>query len=226
MRLIALEIPDNPETDEWPLHMIDNSLHVMHNFLPIDFTGNGRTDILTASYEGVHLMENLADGQWKKTQLGSGNQESSPSRGASEIKVGKLADGSRYIATIEPWHGNQVVVYTKGKDQPLKSLWTRTVLDDQLRWGHAVWCADFDGDGDEELAIGIRDDLADSTRRGLRIYDPEKSDWSDFRRYVIDPGAVAIEDLAVGDLDGDGKADVVAVGRQTHNVKIYWNKTQ
>ena len=36
-------------------------------------------------------------------------------------------------------------------------------------------------------------------------------------------GGVAVEDLAVGDLNGDGKPDIVAVGRATKNVKIYWN---
>lgn len=226
VRLIALEIPANPQQDEWPVHLIDDSLPVMHNFLPIDFTGNGQIDILSASYEGVHLHERQEDGSWKKTQLGSGDQESRPSRGASEVKVGKLADGSKYIATIEPWHGNKVVVYTKDKDKPLHSLWKRHVLDDQLRWGHAVWCTNLDNDADDELIIGVRDDESDSTRRGLRLFDPVAADGSEFKRTVIDPGAVAIEDLAVADLNDDGKADVVAVGRQTHNVKIYWNKTQ
>lgn len=226
VRLIALEIPEKPESEAWPVHMIDDTLPVMHNFLPIDFTGNGQTDIISASYEGVHLHERQEDGTWKKTQLGVGDQESRTSRGASEVKVGKLADGSRYIATIEPWHGNKVVVYTKDKKQPVHSLWKRHVLDDQLRWGHAVWCANLDDDADDELVIGVRDDESDSTRRGLRLFDPIAADGSKFRRTVIDPGAVAIEDLAVADLNGDGKADVVAVGRQTHNVKIYWNKTQ
>jgi len=226
VRLIALEIPESPTTDDWPVHMIDHSLHVMHNFLPIDFTGNGKTDIITASYEGVYLHERQEDGTWRKSQLGSGNQESSPSRGASEVKVGRLANGDRYIATIEPWHGNQIVVYTRPHDQPLRSLWQRHVLDDQLKWGHAVWCANMDDDADEELVIGVRDDQTDSTRRGLRIFDPQDAKGSQFQRHVIDPGAVAVEDLAVGDLNGDGKADVVAVGRQTHNVKIYWNQTQ
>ena len=226
VRLMALEIPAKPETEPWPVHMIDQSLHVMHNFQPIDFTGNGQTDLITASYEGVYLHERNEDGTWQKTQLGSGDQKSSPKRGASEVKVGQLANGQRYIATIEPWHGNQVVVYTQMPGQPLRSLWKRHVLDDQLQWGHAVWCANLDDDADEELVIGVRDDQTDSTRRGLRIFDPTAADGSSFRRYVIDPGAVAIEDLAVGDLNADGKADVVAVGRQTHNVKIYWNKTQ
>jgi hypothetical protein len=30
--------------------------------------------------------------------------------------------------------------------------------------------------------------------------------------------------MAVGDLNGDGKPDLVAVGRATKNVKIYWNE--
>ncbi len=30
-----------------------------------------------------------------------------------------------------------------------QGVWNRHVLDDQLKWGHAVWCADLDGDGDD-----------------------------------------------------------------------------
>ena len=73
--------------------------------------------------------------------------------------------------------------------------------------------------------IGIRDNLNDKFKCGLRIYDPS-DDGGKWTRQIVDPGSVAIEDLAVGDLNGDGKADVVAVGRATHNVKIYWNETK
>ena len=43
-------------------------------------------------------------------------------------------------------------------------------------------------------------------------------------RTDIDGGGVAVEDLAIADLNGDGKPDIVAVGRQTKNVRIYWNQ--
>jgi hypothetical protein len=42
---------------------------------------------------------------------------------------------------------------------------------------------------------------------------------------MIDDGGMATEDLAVADLNGDKRPDIVASGRATHNVKIYWNET-
>jgi hypothetical protein len=99
------------------------------------------------------------------------------------------------------------------------------VLDEELKWGHAVWCADVDGDKDQELIIGVRDNKNAANPCGLRIYDPTAPDGSAWKRYLIDPAGVAIEDLAVADLNADGKQDVVAAGRQTKNVRIYWNET-
>ena len=49
-------------------------------------------------------------------------------------------------------------------------------------------------------------------------------DWTKATRTLLDPGGVAVEDLAAADLNGDGKIDLIAVGRQTGNVRIYWNQ--
>ena len=198
----------------------------MHNIQLVDFDGDGDDEVIVAAWEGVFVLSRGERGVWSKTQLGSGNQEARPNRGTSEVKLGKLRGGKRFLATIEPWHGFQVVVYSPPASG--QGLWERRVVDEPVRWGHAVWCADLDGDGDDEVVIGQRDPNASvgPTPRGPGVYaykikagpGPIAVD-----RHVLDDGGVAVEDLVAGDLDGDGRPEVVAGGRATHNVKIYWN---
>lgn len=228
VRITAYRIPKDPIKDRWQPEVLSEALHVVHNLWPMPAPGRKGMNILTASYEGVSLLAPTgSDGKWTQQHLGVGNQDNPKSnRGASEIKYGKLKNGRTYIATVEPWHGFQIVVYTE-PTEPGK-LWDRHVIDDNLRWGHAVWCADLDNDGDEELIIGVRDDPGAKDkvtgRRGVRIYEPLDGKGAKWAKQVIENGDVAVEDLAVTDLNNDGRPDIVAVGRQTHNARIYWNE--
>ena len=229
VRLLVYTVPDDPAKNPWPREVADESLHTVHNLQIVDFDGDGRDDIVLAAWEGVFVLKRDSAGHWSKTQIGAGNQAATPSKGSSEVKVGKLADGRRYIATIEPWHGFQVVVYTPPKSGT--GLWDRQVIDEPVQWGHAVWCANLDGDGDEELIIGQRDKSQDPKRDpagpGVLIYDPIPGAGATplaFTRHVIDNGGIGTEDLVAADLDRDGRPDLVAGGRSTHNVKIYWNR--
>jgi hypothetical protein len=223
VRLTAYRIPKDPVKDRWDPEVIDESLHVMHNFSPVKVGKKKEPGVLTASYEGVHLLTK-EKGKWRRQLIGKGNQDTPKgSRGASEVKMGKLKNGDPFIATIEPWHGHQVVVYTPGKDP--KAIWNRQVIDDKLRWGHAVWCADLDCDGGDELIIGVRDNLSNKAgeRSGVRVYRALDDKGTKWERHLIDEGGVAVEDLFAADLDGDGRVDIVAVGRATKNVRIYRN---
>ena len=224
VRVLAYRIPKDPVRDRWPVEVLDQNLHVMHNFRAIPAERGKGMDVLTASYEGVSLLHRQGD-KWTRRQLGVGDQSNPKSnRGASEIKLGKLKSGRPFLATIEPWHGNKVVVYTPPSESG--GLWDRHVLDDKLKWGHAVWCADLDGDGGDELIIGVRDVLSDKPgeNSGVRIFKALDDKGTKWQRHLLDEGGVRVEDLAAADLDGDGRIDLVAVGRQSHNARIYWNK--
>jgi hypothetical protein len=119
---------------------------------------------------------------------------------------------------VEPWHGNFIVVYEEPITPSTGTLWPRNVIDAQLKWGHAVACANVDDDEADELIIGVRDESTPH-RCGVRMYDRQPD--GSWQRTLIHPGQVAVEDLAVGDLDGDGRNEIVAVGRATKNAVVY-----
>lgn len=226
VRILAYPIPKDPVRGPWVPKVLDEQMHVVHNFWFGTGPRGNSNEVLLASYEGVNLLVREKD-RWNRYPIGAGYQAMPDgSRGSSEIKLGHLGKGQhKYLAAIEPFHGNQVVVYTPPKDAGPK-LWERRVIDEQLRWGHAVWCADLDGDGDEELIIGVRDDLSNKPqeRRGVRIYKAIDRSGTKWERFFLEEGGVAAEDVAAADLNGDGRIDIIAAGRQTHNLRIYWNE--
>ena len=229
VRVLAFDIPNNPLTERWPMRVLNDNLHVTHNFTSTDLDVDGRAELVVASFEGLHWLRfNTSGNEWFLTRIGEGNQQTSPNRGCSEVQLGRLSNDRPYFATIEPWHGTQAVVYLPPASGPTSgSLWTRHVLDETLAWGHAVKCANIDQDADEELIVGVRDNASSESQCGVRIFDPKALDdgsSTEWRRELLDAGGVAVEDMAVADLDANGKVDLVAVGRATHNLRIYWNR--
>jgi hypothetical protein len=218
IRLTAFEIPADPVKDRWQPTVLNAELNRMHNHWHVDFDNDGTIDTLTASREGVHLIRRSTDG-WTKTKLGTGESADNPNQsGAGEIKTGRLKDGGVFITTVEPMHGHSLAVYTAPKKKG--DLWQRHVIDSGFKRGHALWTSDVDGDGSDEIVFG-HSDTPDVP--GVNVYDASNASGSKWTKHVIDAGGVATEDLMVADLTGDGRPDIVAGGRATHNVKLYVN---
>ena len=224
VRILAYPVPADPTAaDRWKPEVLCDSLYTVHNFDVVPDTPGPKMqtrDLSLASADGVGFLGTIDNRTWQYLRASPGDQRvPTGARGASEV----ARHVSGLTASIEPWHGGQVVVYPPAGF----NTGPRTVLDDKLRWGHAIKLADLDGDGTPEVIAGVRDDPAKGDtfpdRRGVRVYRSTDG-WKTFTRHPIDPGGVAVEDLAVADLDGDGRPDLVAVGRQTKNVKIYWNR--
>ena len=207
---------DERVASAWTPHLIDDSLTVVHGIQVLDWDGDGRDEILTASFEGIHLFDAQGSGdglRWTKTRLGAGDQISRPRRGSSEIGVGKV-HGTRFPASIEPWHGEQVVVYRESRGE---SLWHRQVIDDTFHDGHALACADLDGDGNDEIVAGFR-----GPGTSLYVFYAADARGSKWERQTLDT-EMAASGVVIADVNGDGRLDVVAIGASTGNVKWYEN---
>ncbi len=222
-RVLVYSIPDDPAKPEWPFEVATDKLHAIHG-VHITHDANGQGEIHLAAWEGAHSL--YKGDRWQLDRTGVGHQSpQSANKGASEIKQDD-ADRGPIVATVEPWHGDEIVVYTfNGETLP----GGRHVIYSGATWSHAVWFADVDLDGSDELIIGQRDPRKDGkTPKGPGVWVFDLDEWhgdaDGIKMQVVDDGGIACEDLLAADLDADGRPDIVAGGRATHNVKIYWNR--
>lgn len=229
VKLTAFGIPDGPKTDAWPRTVLNDSLNKMHNHW--HQSSDSKPELtLTASEEGVHFVGVGKDSKSDRPNLTT--QKLPNSQAAGEIKTGAMTEDNRnqFITTIEPMHGNKLVVYAMVLN-PFRYLrggdasQDRIVIDDTLGRGHALWTADMDGDGADEIILGHSDPAKGEIKGpGVYIYDAQNNKGTKWTKHVIDNGGIATEDLVAEDLNGDGKIDIVAGGRATHNVKLYINR--
>ena len=93
-------------------------------------------------------------------------------------------------------------------------------LKDQLKAIPGTEKIDIFGDPKEEVVAGWRNPNA-SGKVGIRLYEATPDGW---KMHTLDDNTMACEDAKAADLNGDGKLDLVAAGRATKNVVIYWNE--
>jgi hypothetical protein len=83
---------------------------------------------------------------------------------------------------------------------------------------------DFLGLGSDQIAVGWR--VANEAGEfGVKLFVPKNGSFSEFEEIWIDKNGMACEDLQAADLNGDGKLDLIASGRSTKNLKIFWNRS-
>jgi hypothetical protein len=207
VKVLAYEFPQNIDA-EWRMYPIEESMHLTHNLDVVEATGQ-KTQLYLGGKEGIAV---IGDDN-SRTRLAA-DKVPGLERGVGELRVGKLAPGKDFIATIEPMHGTDVVVYEGGK---------RMILDDNFKEGHALAVADLLGKGGQQVIAGWRSPNKDG-KVGIKYYVKDNLSKDVWRAVWLDENGMACEDLQVGDLNGDGKPDVVASGRATRNLKVYWNR--
>ncbi len=221
VELLGYEWPWRAGSRPMPLMASQAPLHLTHNFDLVAAPGNASGDtLLLATKEGVRSLDALANRSAPQpvTAINAG-----------EVRRGALPGGGRFLATIEPMHGHELVVYRGPASQASSGTdWTpqRTVLDDKLIQGHGLATGDFTGSGSDQIVVGWRGAKA-GDKIGLKLYGPTDATGETWKLLAtVDDNQMACEDLKVVDLDGDGRPDIIAAGRATKNVIIYWNETE
>ena len=198
---------------EWKRREIGNEEEgIVHGIFVNDWDHNGRQDILIGGFLGIHLYGYGPDGKWSRTEIAKGSPRPWPKSGTSDISVGHLGK-EKFLATIEPWHGNEVVVYRERAEN-----WEREVIDNTILDGHNIETADFDGDGQDEIVAGFR-----GKPYGVYLYHWNGKRWD---REIVEQGEVSAAGCAVADLSGAGRKDIVCIGGATHNLVIYRPSTE
>ena len=211
VRTLAYHKPSDPKGN-WGTSLLDGNMHMSHNFDVAEWDGDQANEMLLGGLEGVFLLDSAKDGTWSRRQI-SNNP-------TGEVRQGAGAEGKKFVTAIEPMHGNQLSIYTAAKG---KKLWDRNVIDDSLDQGHALATGDFMGSGSDQIVVGWR-----GTRRtgkvGVKFYYPTNTQRTEWKSLLIDDNEMATEDIRIADLNADGKIDIVAAGRASHNLKIYFNE--
>ncbi len=210
-------VPKNLDA-EWKRYLIDDQINgVLHRARVVKWVDGKRDQLLTTGFDGITLYSASGTGDklhWDKKLLSKGHEEPAPRAGASDVALGR-EKGKRIMAAVEPWHGNEVVVYTQNK-----GAWQRKVIFDGLTEGHEVCVGDFNGDGRDDIVAGDRAKGAISTSHIFYAQNDAGTEWS---HELLDPKGMSASGCQVADINGDGRPDIVMIGGATHNIVWYEN---
>ena len=209
----------DPDRTVTPLHIYrppawkrevvtEESRGVVHGLVVNDWNGDGRSDLLTTGYMGMFMHSLDRNGSWTRREIIKGDPGEWPRGGISDVAIGRFG-GRRFLATNEPFHGNQVVVYVQTAD----GGWPRNIIETTINNSHSLVRVDSDGDGNSEIVSGGTRGAPGTprgTKPGAFFYKAADASWQKWDRMVLDD-SIAANNCVAADINGDRKMDLACI---------------
>lgn len=199
-------------------HLIAEKYAYAYGIAATDIDRDGDLDLTSADYTPhnmLYLFENDSAGVFKRHII----QKEDPER-LERHAIGDVdGDGDDDVVIVKNLRGQLLWFENSGTPTDGK-LWQRHVITTDLPGAYDVALADFDNDGDLDVAASswtLGNQFAWFENNGA----PAKGEW---KKHVIEKDVAETRTMRAADFDGDGDADLLGTGRKAHHVIWYENQ--
>jgi len=172
-----------------------------------DLNGNGRNDVIIGGKEGpVNLFWYENPGSTSGATWTRHDMASASNLEAGGVVLDITGNGRPDVVAGQQLRGRELYWFECPPDP--RNPWPVHVIEDRFEKYHDQAVGDVDGDGKPEIVVL-------SQKSGVLVYydvpaDPRVSPWPRECCHVIAEGIGSVEGLAIVDIDGDGRTEVIA----------------
>ncbi len=198
-------------------HVIADNYAYAYGIGAADIDQDGDLDLTSADYtphNRLYLFENDSDGQFVKHVI----QKDDPERLERHMIGDVDGDGDLDVVIVKNLRGDLLWFENEGKPSS-GELWSRHVITTDLPGAYDVALADFDNDGDLDVAASswlLGNQFAWFENDGT----PATDEWA---KHTIEEDVAETRTMRAADFDGDGDVDLLGTGRRANHIIWYEN---